>query len=102
MIGKRIRYRREELHMTQQELADRLGYKAKSSIAHIERGENDIPVAKVKLFAAALHTTVEYLMGWEDDDEQRALFELIKKLDRADRARLKERLETMLEAEKYL
>ena len=35
-IGKRIRSRREQLGMTQEELASRLGYKSKTTIATIE------------------------------------------------------------------
>ena len=41
-IGKRIKARREELGMTQAELAKRLGYKSKTTIAKIESGVNDI------------------------------------------------------------
>ena len=37
-IGKRIRRRREELGMTQEELADKLHYKSKTTIAKIENG----------------------------------------------------------------
>lgn len=66
MIGKQIRARREELHMTQEELASTLGYKNKSSIAKIENGTNDIVQSKVVAFAKALNTTPAYLMGWED------------------------------------
>ena len=53
-IGYRIRRRREELKMTQQELADKLGYKNKSSIAKIETGTNDIVQSKVVEFAKVL------------------------------------------------
>lgn len=51
--------------MTQEELASKLGYKNKSSIAKIETGANDIVQSKVIEFADALNTTVSYLMGWE-------------------------------------
>lgn len=64
-IGKRIRLKREELGITQEELAKLLGYKNKSTIAKIENGTNDITQSKVVEFAHALHTTVAYLMGWE-------------------------------------
>lgn len=66
-IGKRIREKREELGMTQEELASKLGYKNKSSIAKIETGANDIVQSKVVEFANILNTTVAYLMGWEKD-----------------------------------
>lgn len=64
-IGKRIREKREAMGMTQEELAAKLGYKNKSSIAKIETGANDIVQSKVIEFANVLHTTVSYLMGWD-------------------------------------
>lgn len=64
-IYKRIRARREELGISQEELAKRLGYKSRSSINKIEKGENDIPQSKIVAFAQALRTTPEALMGWE-------------------------------------
>lgn len=68
-IGKRIRLRREELKMTQEELASRLGYKSKTTIAKIENGTNDIVQSKVLEFAQVLETTPAYLMGWTQYDE---------------------------------
>lgn len=65
-IGKRIKEKRESLGMTQEELAAKLGYKNKSSIAKIETGTNDIAQSKVIEFANMLDTTVAYLMGWEN------------------------------------
>lgn len=67
----KIKSRREELEMTQDELAQKLGYKSRSTIAKIEAGENDITQSKIKAFADALHTTPAYLMGWEDDSESK-------------------------------
>lgn len=66
-LYKRIKSRREELSMSQDELARRMGYKSRSSINKIEKGENDIPQSKIKAFAEALDTTPEYLMGWSSD-----------------------------------
>ena len=68
-IGKRIRAKREELGLTQEELAARLGYKSKTTIAKIENGTNDIVQSKVVDFARALNTSVAYLMGWEKEDQ---------------------------------
>ncbi len=62
-LYENIRARRIALHMTQQELANKLGYKSTSTIAKIESGENDIPQAKIAAFAAALDTTPAALMG---------------------------------------
>lgn len=62
-LYKNIRARRIALKMTQQELAQKLGYKSTSTIARIESGENDIPQAKLAAFAEALNTTTAELMG---------------------------------------
>lgn len=63
-IHKRIKSRREELGISQEELAFKLGYKSRSTIAKIESGENDIPQSKISAFATALRTTPAWLMGW--------------------------------------
>lgn len=64
-IGDRIRARREELGLTQEELAAKMGYKNKSTITKIESGVNDVSQSKVVRFAKALETTTIYLMGVE-------------------------------------
>lgn len=63
----RIKKKREELNISQDELAIKLGYKSRSSINKIEMGKSDIPQSKIKAFADALNTTPSYLMGWDDD-----------------------------------
>lgn len=62
-----IKNRRLQLGMSQEELAEKMGYTSRSSIAKIEAGVNDIPQSKIEAFAKALHTTPRFLMGWEDD-----------------------------------
>ena len=61
-IGTNIKKRRYELHMSQQELADALGYKTRSTIAKIESGENDISQKKLQRIAEVLDTTVTLLI----------------------------------------
>ena len=65
-IGERIKKRREELNMTQAELARILGYKSRTSVYKMELGERGLPQKKIKQIAEALHTTPEYIMGWEE------------------------------------
>lgn len=48
--------------MSQQELADAMGYKTRSTIAKIEAGENDVSQKKLERFASVLDTTVEALI----------------------------------------
>ena len=61
-VGANIKKRRFELRMTQQELAEAMGYKTRSTIAKIEAEENDVSQKKLKKFAAVLDTTVEELV----------------------------------------
>lgn len=64
-IGDRVKKCRIEKGLTQSELAAKLGYKSKSSVAHIENGR-DIPRSMVVMLADALDTSPAYLMGWHD------------------------------------
>lgn len=72
MIGENIKKRREELGMSQAELAKLMSYKSRSSINKIESGENDLPQSKIEAFAAALNTTPAALMGWDDASKMKA------------------------------
>lgn len=62
----RIRERRIELNMTQDELAKAVGYKDRSMVTKIERGEVDLSQTKVAKFAEALGVSESYLMGWKE------------------------------------
>lgn len=85
-IYKRIRARREELGLSQEELASRMGYKSKSSINKIEMGVNDIPQSKVLAFARALDTSTAYLMGCDDGGDSVDAEQVISKPSLSDRA----------------
>ena len=70
-VGANIKKRRFELKMSQQELADAMGYKTRSTIAKIESGENDVSQKKLMRFAAVLDTTAEALIsGYAAADEE--------------------------------
>lgn len=69
-VGERIRRRREELNMTQDELARKVGYTSRSSVAKVEANANGMVQSKLILFAEALQTTPAYLLGWSEDDVQ--------------------------------
>lgn len=62
----RIRQLRESLGMTQEQLAQKTGYKSRSAINKIEKGLRDINQSQIKAFADALQTTPAYLMGWDE------------------------------------
>lgn len=123
-IGSRIRVRREELGLSQDELAKKLGYKSRSSINKIELDQRNLTQSKIKAIADALATTPAYIMGWSEADEKPDIeefqtadlltqiinqygknvgdvFRLFLQLDPIDRLRIVERIEVLLESEKY-
>ena len=61
-VSQNIRLRRLGLGMSQKDLAAAVGYRSASAIAKIESGNNDLPLSKLELIAAALDTTVESLI----------------------------------------
>ena len=108
-----IRTRRMALHMTQQELAARLGYKSTSTIAKIEAGVNDIPQAKIIAFARALSTTPGALLSLGNERcgvseknifltaQEQALIEKYRKLNEAGKEYIDEQLDFALGRGKY-
>ena len=65
-VAERIKQRREALGIAQTDLALAVGV-AKQQIYKYENGViTNIPSDKIERIARALHTTPQYLMGWED------------------------------------
>ena len=69
-VGERIAERRKQLNMTQEELARKLGYKSKSSINKIEKEWANVPLSRLSKVAAALDCDPQYLMGWDDEQQE--------------------------------
>lgn len=65
-IGERMKERRIELGLSQEELAKKAGYKSRSSIQKLESSRN-LPLVKVEKMAKALNCSPAYIMGWEDE-----------------------------------
>lgn len=65
-MGTIIKKRREQLGISQEQLANILGYKSRSSINKIELNHTDLPQSKIVALAKALSVTPAYLMGWEE------------------------------------
>ena len=65
-LADKVRKRRIELGMSQEELAFEMGYKSRTSINKIEGGR---PVTQKIIYrlAQALNVSPAYLMGWTDD-----------------------------------
>lgn len=64
-LYKNIKKRRLALKMSQDTLAELAGYKDRSSISKIEKGDVDISESKIREFAKILQTTPQELMGWD-------------------------------------
>ena len=69
-FGDRVRARREELSLTQAELAKKMGYKSRSSINKIELNQRNMKQSQIAALATALDTTPAYLMGWNEEETQ--------------------------------
>ena len=62
-LSTRLYLRRKELGLSQEELAQRMGYRSKSSITKLEKGINDLPRAKLEELAAALKNVIALSCG---------------------------------------
>ena len=63
LVGQRIKAAREAAGLSQAELAQKMGYKAASSITRAEKGRSDFPQSKIAAFAKALNVTPGFLLG---------------------------------------
>lgn len=60
-IGWRAKNRRQELHLTQEDVAELMGVST-SFVGHIERGEKKASVATIIKMSCALDMTTDYLL----------------------------------------
>lgn len=72
-IGERIKLKRVEKGWSQRDLSAKMKYSNHSTIARIESGTVDIPQSRIVQFAEVLGTTVAYLMGWEENREEKSI-----------------------------
>lgn len=69
-VGQRIKQRRKELRISADKLGEAIG-KDRSTIFRYERGDIDkLPLDILDPIAAALQTTPQFLMGWEEEEQQ--------------------------------
>ena len=73
-VGERIKARREELHLSQGDLAKLMNV-SRQAISKAELHDNNITTDKVRKFASALGVSESYLMGWgtESDPMQQGI-----------------------------
>lgn len=121
-MAQRIKERRCLLGLTQEELGGKLGLQ-KSAIAKYENGRvENMKRSIIAKMADVLECSPAYLMGWSDNvteikapascslihliqkeygEDAAAALSLYVQLDGADRLRINERMQTLLEDEKY-
>ena len=64
--GQRIKQRREELNISQTELAEKVHILKQTLYKYENDIITNIPSNKLEEIATALDTTPDYLMGWQD------------------------------------
>ena len=83
LLYENIKKRRIELNMSQQELAEAVGYSGKSMVSQVENGLIDLPVTMILKFAKALDIEPGDLMGWEEDIQFTSLPEITEEEEKA-------------------
>ncbi len=100
---------REKKGITQDELAIKLGYTSRSTIAKIESGKADITQTKVKELAKILNTTTGYLIDGinttssnnQINQEEKDLLAKFNKLNTLGKNEAKKRVEELTQIDKY-
>ena len=68
-VGEKIKRRREELGLSQEDLANKCGWTNRSSISKIETSVNGITIKKVEVLSKALDVSEAYLLGYDETDK---------------------------------
>lgn len=78
-LGEKVKKRRLELNLTQEELAKKMGYSSRVSINKIELGR---PVSQkiIARLAETLDVSIPYLMGWDEEEKPLNKIPLYSKL----------------------
>ena len=103
MLGDNIRKYREACGYSQTELAELVGVKKQTLFKYEHNIVTNVPLDVVEKIASVLNIDPAVLTGWSRAPETRYM-EYLKKLarlDDVDRARIDERMNIMLEDEKY-
>lgn len=99
-LYKNIRTLREARGWTQEEVAQKMGYKDRSMIGKIEAGKVDITVGKVEAFADLFGVAPVDLIGWRDGDTAE-LDAVYSQLNNEGQERLLEQAEMLCSMPKY-
>ena len=80
-LGKKIKEKRLNLNLTQEELAEKIGISPKS-LSQIELGNNFISAQNLELICQALQTTPKSLFDFSQEDETKNIELIIQKLSK--------------------
>lgn len=69
-IGSRIRFARESLGITQEQLGKNCGTTKQTIFKYENDIVTNIPMDRIEAIAACLRTTPSYLLGWSDKNEK--------------------------------
>lgn len=68
--AERIKQRRKDLGLRAEDVTERIGV-SRSTMFRYENGEIEkLPINHLVPIAKALHTSVDYLMGWTEDEKE--------------------------------
>lgn len=67
-VGDRIKERRTQLGLSQQELANRLGLKSRAAVCTVENNREDLTLDRLVRYAQALQVSPSFLMGWDANE----------------------------------
>ena len=68
--AERIKQRRKDLGLRAEDVAERIGV-SRSTMFRYENGEIEkLPINHLVPIAKALHTSLDYLMGWTEDEKE--------------------------------
>lgn len=101
-IAERIKYVRENLELTQKQLAEAAGISL-ASLKNYESGRRNAPVQTLASIAKALDVSLDYLAGLVDKPypirkETSVIDSTFYELKPMDQARIEERIQTMRES----
>ena len=69
-VGDRIKRRRSDLHLTQDEVASKVGTIKQTIYKYEQNKITNIPTDMIAEIAQALETTPAYLMGWDEPKKE--------------------------------
>lgn len=101
-IGKRIKERREEMHLTLEDVAKRAGV-ARATVCRYEKGViENIPSDRIEKVAKALKCSPSYLMGWEEyPSDMSKLTALYNRLNDEGKSKLLGYADDLVQSKKY-